>query len=140
MRKWGAIAAVTAFAIFAAVDLVRDAVTNDPIGYYSREPGRLLYVAGIAVAGGLLTLGYYKLPSRTQRRVRMLSLGAAASVATAAFCYFASISVSLASMISKLGGSVWTVVMMLPIVMLLAAVAGSCWFACWRVWKTGASR
>ena len=71
MKKWGAIAAVTAFAIFVVVNFLHDVVTSDPIGYFSREPGRLLYVAGIAIAGGLLTLGYYKLPSHTQRRARM---------------------------------------------------------------------
>ena len=114
MKKWGTISAITALAIFAVADFVHDAVTNDPIGYFRRDPGQLLYVAGIAIVGGLLTMGYHKLPSRTQRRVRMFGSGAIAIAATAAVGYLTFVLCSLASMISGLGLSVWPVLTMLP--------------------------
>lgn len=141
MKKWGIIAAVAAFGIFAVLDVMHDFVDSNPIGYFSRDPSRLLYVAGIAVAGGLLTLGYYKLSLRTQRRVRMLSLGMAACAATAAFGYFVFAFFSLASIASKHGGSTWPVLsMLLPVLLVLCGMAAYCWFACWRVWRTGVSR
>src|SRR5258706_16237660 len=82
IRKWSVIAAVTAFAIFAVADLVYDFVANDPIGYVSPEPYRFLYIAVIAIAGGLATFGFYPLSPPAQRDDRMFSWGAAASTMT----------------------------------------------------------
>ena len=141
MKKWGVILAVAAIAIFEAVELAHDGVASDPIGYFSREPSRWLYVAGIAITGGLLTLGYSKLPLRPRRLVKMFSLGAAASIATGVFGYFVFILYSLASVVPEHGGSAWAVLLkILPVLLLLSAFAASCWFRCWRVWKTEISQ
>lgn len=51
MKKWGAIAAMVAFAVYAVLSLVHDFAANDPIGYFSEAPSRLLYVAEIAITG-----------------------------------------------------------------------------------------
>ena len=136
MKKWSAIVAIVGFAIFAVGNLVHDFITSDPIAYFSRDPVRLLYVAGIAVAGGLVTLGYYKLPPRIQRRARMLGLGMAGSATASAACYFVYVIFSLASIISSLGGSAWSALVMLPMLLLFSAITAYCWFKCWRVWQT----
>jgi hypothetical protein len=41
-KKWSAIAAVAVFATFAVAEIVHEFVTNDPIGYFSAKPHRLL--------------------------------------------------------------------------------------------------
>lgn len=133
MKKWGVIAAVTAFVIFAVVDLVHEFVTNDPIGYFTREPHQLLYVAAIAVAGGFGTWGFYRLTPRAQRQVRILTWGAAASAMTVVVGYLVFRFFSLASFIAESGGTVWILLLLL----LFSCLAAYFWFECWRVWKTG---
>jgi hypothetical protein len=56
MKKWSVIVAVTLLVVFEVADLVRDFITNDPIHYFAQQPGRLLWVAAIAIGGGLLAL------------------------------------------------------------------------------------
>ena len=136
MKKWGTIAAVFAFAIFAVADLIHDFVTNDPIGYFSTEPHQLFYVAAIAIIGGLAALGFDWLSPRTQRRVRVFVWGAAASTLTAiagyfAFCFF-SISSFIAESTSTFG------VLFVPLI--FAGIAAYLWFKFYRALKAGLSR
>lgn len=139
MRKWGVIAAVTAFAIFAVADLVHDFVTNDSIGYFSAEPHRLLYVAAIALAGGLGALEFYRLSPRAQRHVRVFGLGAAASTMTAVFGYAVFCSLSLFSFIAESGGTI-RILEVLLLLLLFSGIAAYFWYEFRRVWKTGVSR
>ena len=136
MKKWSIIAAVTAFAIFAVADLVHDFVTNDPIGYFSTEPHRLLYVAAIAIAGGLAALGFYRLSPRAQRHVRVFGWGAAASTMTAFVGCFVFRFLSLFSFIGGSGGTIWILILLL----VFSGIAAYFWFEFCRAWKTGVSR
>jgi hypothetical protein len=141
VKKLGIIAGVIAFAIFAVAELVHDFLAGDPVEYFRREPSRLLYVAAIAIAGGLLTLSFQKLPPRAKRLARNWGLGAAATVTTAGVGFFTYILFSLASMISKFGGSIWSAVAMcLPTILLWTAITAYCWFTCWRLWKKESAR
>lgn len=139
MKKWSLIAAVTAFAIFAVADLVHDFVANDPIGYFSAEPHRLLYVAGIAIPGGLAAWGFHRLSPRAQRHLRLCGWGAAASAMTAiagcaVFCFL-----SLFSFIVELGGA--TRILEVFLLLLLSfGIAAYFWHEFRRVWKTGVSQ
>jgi H+/Cl- antiporter ClcA len=79
MKKVGIIILFVAFAIFAVVDTIHDFRTNDPIQYFSQQPLRLLLVAAIAIAGGLLAYVFFRLSPFWQRRMKLLALGLAAS-------------------------------------------------------------
>lgn len=141
MKKLAIIAATAAFGIFALLNLIHSLATDDPIGYFSQNPSRLLLVAGIAITGGLITWGFYMLPSRAQQRARVLSLIAAASAATAACGYFVYAYCSLASIAAKHGGSFWSPLpMFLPVLVMLLVVAALCWIASWRICRQGAKR
>ena len=139
MKKWSIIAAITVFAIFAVADLVHDFVANDPIGYFSTEPRRLLYVAAIAIAGGLAALGFYWLSPRAQRRVRVFSWGAAASTMTAVVGYLVFCFLSLSSFIVESGGII-RVLEVLLLLLLFSGIAAYFWFEFRRVWNTGVIR
>ena len=136
MKKWSAIAAVVAFAIFAVADLVHDFVTNDPIGYFSTEPHRLLYVAAIAIAGGLAALTFDRLPPHVQRHVRVFAWGAAASTLTAIAGYFAFCFFSLSSFIVESRSTVW--ILFVPLIFF--GIAAYLWSEFYRALKTGVSR
>jgi hypothetical protein len=131
MKKWSTIAAVVVFAIFAVADLVHDFVTNDPIGYFSTEPRRLLYVAGIAITGGLVALMFSRFSRQAKRRVRLFGWGAGASFLTAFCGYLLYQSVSLSPMIVANSGAGWLVLVPL----LFASIAAYLWFEFFRAWK-----
>ena len=66
MTKWSAIVAVMAFAIFAVLDIIHNFVRNDPVDYFEERPRRLLIVASIAIAGGLVALVFEQLSPRVK--------------------------------------------------------------------------
>jgi len=136
MKKTRYIVAVTAFAIFAVADLVHDFVANDPIGYFSTEPRRLLYVAAIAIAGGLATLGYYGLSPRVHRHIELFGRGAAASIMTAfvGYCVYRFLSFA-----AYYGGSV-RAIWLLPLLLMLSGIAAYLWYEFCRAWKKEVSR
>ena len=82
MKRWGAISALTLFAIFAVSDFVHDFFTDEPIRYFAVHPGYLLWVAAIAIGGGLITLVFCRLPLRLQRKVKLCAIGSTASCLT----------------------------------------------------------
>jgi hypothetical protein len=83
MRKGIAICAAALLVILAVADLVNDFIANDPIRYFSEQPLRFVWVAGIATGGGLITFAYYRLSPRWQRGAKLITLGAAAICLTA---------------------------------------------------------
>src|SRR5437763_2253146 len=88
MKKLGVIIAVTLFAIFAIADLVHDFITSDPVHYFSQQPHQLLVVAAVAIVGGLVAFIFYRLSPHCQRRVKLLTVGSAASFVTVCGLYF----------------------------------------------------
>ena len=88
MKRWLTIIIVALVVVCALADLIREFYANDTINYFASEPRRLLYVAAIAVAGGLLALAFSRLSGQAQRSVRLFGWGAAASWLTA-FCGYA---------------------------------------------------
>jgi hypothetical protein len=139
MRKWRVITAVTACSIFAVANVVHEFITNDPIGYFSAEPHRLLYVAAIAIVGGLGVFGFHRLSPRAQWHVRVFSWGAAASTMTVAVCYALFGFLSLFSFIVEAGGTIWIFVVLL-LLLLFSGIAAYFWYEFRQVWKTGVSQ
>jgi hypothetical protein len=118
------------------VDTVREFFANETIQYFASEPHRLLYVAAIAVAGGIVALGFSRLSPHTQRRVWDFAWGAAASILTAFVGYFTFRLASLSSLVVESGGSTWVVLGLL----LFVAIAAYLWFEFYRAWKTVVSQ
>ncbi len=87
-KRWVAIFAVALFAILAVVDVVHDFVTNDPVHYFAEQPRRLLLVAAIAIIGGPIVLVFDRLSPGLKRRVKLFTLGSAASCLTVFTGYF----------------------------------------------------
>jgi hypothetical protein len=80
--------AVALFMIFVVADFVHDFIANDPIHYFAQQPGGLLWVAAIAIGGGLITLAFSRLSPRWQRWVKLLASVSAAVCLTALAGYF----------------------------------------------------
>jgi hypothetical protein len=88
MKKLGVTIAVTLFAICAIVDIIHEFITNDPIHYFSEQPHQLFVVAAIAIVGGMVTFFFCRLSSHWQRRVKLITIGSAASFVTTFGVYF----------------------------------------------------
>ena len=131
MKKWAPLFVVGLVVICALADLIREFYANDTLNYFSSEPRRLLYVAGIAVAGGLLALVFCRLSRQAQRRVRLFGWGAAASLLTTFCGYSLYQSVSLSPVIVANSGADW----LLLVPLMLAAMAAYLWFEFYRAWK-----
>jgi hypothetical protein len=62
MKKWAILIAETLFTLCVVVAGVRNVIANDPIHYFSDQPGRLLFVAAIAGVGAVLVWAFCRLP------------------------------------------------------------------------------
>ena len=80
---------VVAFAVVAIADTIREFIANDTIQYFSDQPHRLLLVAAIGIAGGLITFGFSVLSPRLQRRAKLVALGSGGVCVVLAGGYFA---------------------------------------------------
>ena len=136
MKRWSIIIAATLFAAWLIVDTVHEFFTNETIQYFSSQPKRLLYIAGIAIVGGLVALIFDRLSPRAQRLVRVFAWGAAASTLTVLAGYFAFCFLSLSSFIIEYGSFGW--VLLVPLI--FALMAAYLWFEFYRAIKTGVSR
>jgi hypothetical protein len=131
MKRWVTIIVVALVVICALVELIHEFYANDTLDYFSSEPRRLFYVAGIAVAGGLLALAFGRLSGQAQRSVRLFGWGAAASLLTA-FCGYAIYrSVSLSTVIVANSGAGW----LLLVPLLLGVMAAYLWFEFFCAWR-----
>ena len=63
--------------------LVHDFITSDAIHYFGEQPRQLIWVAVIAITGGLVALAYYRLPPPWRDRVNVCALGIEAAFFTA---------------------------------------------------------
>jgi hypothetical protein len=135
MKRWSIILAATLVAVWMVVDMVREFFANETIHYFSSQPQRLLYVAVIAIAGGLVALGYDRLSPRARRQVRVFAWGTAASALTTVAGYFAFRFISLSSFIAESGDFDWVVIAPMS----LAVIAAYLWFEFYRALKANDS-
>jgi hypothetical protein len=63
----------------AITGITRNFVSSDGFHYYSDRPNRLLLVALIAIAGGLLAFSFSTLSPKLQRRIKLVLLGSASA-------------------------------------------------------------
>lgn len=132
MKKLVGILLIVVFAIFAIADIIHDFIANDTIHYFSEQPHQLLLIAGIGIAGGLVTFGFSLLSSRLQRGIKLVALGSGGSFVILAGSYFiyqvASLPVRIDSSLPR----------HMPWLLSLAtvAIAGLCWFEFYQVWRS----
>ncbi|MGA3178938.1 MAG: hypothetical protein ABSF38_01200 [Verrucomicrobiota bacterium] len=88
MKRWLGVFALALFGIFAVGDFVRDFNANEPIRYFAAQPLQLLWVAAIAIGGGLIAEGFCRLSPRLQRRVKICATGLVATFLTIFTGYF----------------------------------------------------
>lgn len=133
MKRWSIIIAAAVMAAWMVVNLISD--VSDAIPYFSSKPQRLLYVAGLAVAGGLAALAFARLSCRAKRRICLVGWGAAASAMTLCIGYLLFRLASLFSSVVESGATGWVFLGLL----LFAAIAAYFWFEFYRAWKAGVS-
>src|SRR6266496_947745 len=107
MKKWVSLIVVALVVICGLADLIHEFYAKDTLHYFSSEPRRLLYVAGIALAGGLAALVFSRFSRQAQRGVRLFGWGAAASMQTLFSGYSLYQSVSLSPIIVANSGAGW---------------------------------
>ena len=95
MRILPLILGLALVAVLTGLEVYDFFVTNDGIGYFASHPRRLLYVAVIGIAGGLLALAFSRVSSVSRRVLRLVVLGGIGACVTA---YLAVFSARLASL------------------------------------------
>jgi hypothetical protein len=78
---------LAAFFIFALAKGINDFIADGGIHYFSQQPHRFLFVAVIAIAGGLIAFGFSALWRRLQREIKLAVLAAGGSFFTAVGAY-----------------------------------------------------
>ena len=106
-------------------------VTDDGVGYFTSQPHRLLYVAVIGVAGGVMALALSRLSPVARRRLRLLALGGFAACLTAFLAIFATRLASFASMVTESGMWGWVIAAFAS----LSVVAVLVWLEFYWVWS-----
>jgi hypothetical protein len=132
MKKLVGIILIVAFMIIAIADSIHDFITSDGIHYFSEQPHRLLLVAVIGIAGGLVAFGFSVLSPRLQRRVKLAVLGSGASFVMLAGGYFA---FQVASLPARLDPAIPR---HMPWILLLCiiGIAGLLWFEFYQVMRS----
>jgi hypothetical protein len=109
MKKWIGIIAIVAAVTFELVDSVRDFNGNDTIHYFAKQPSRLLLIASIGIAGGIIAVILEKL----RPRVTYCVWGLALSILTMSGIYMSYEFISVARQFGPLNS--WQIVTLLPL-------------------------
>jgi hypothetical protein len=135
MKRWSVIIGAVVACAWLVIDLVREFFANETFRYFSTEPVRLLYVAGVAICGGVAAWVFDRLSPRAQRSVKIFAWGATAGTLTA---FIAWLGVGLASLatagIQSHGGLV------LVAMLLFSGIATYLWFEFYRALKRKVSQ
>jgi hypothetical protein len=85
---------------------------NEAIGYFSAQPSRLLWVAAIAVGGGLILHFYPRLSLSAQRKAKLFVVGSAAIFCTLFTIVFSDLVARLSSALGVRPG--WGIFLGIP--------------------------
>lgn len=80
IEKLVAIVALAWFVIFALRDTVHNFNAEDTIHYFAKQPVRMVWLAFIAIMGGLCAFLFDRLSARGKRSARLVALGVGASL------------------------------------------------------------
>ena len=132
MKRLLGIIFVVAFTIFAIADIIHDFIASDGVHYFSAQPHRLLLVALIGIAGGLVAFSFSALSPHLQRRAKLVALASGGSFVMLAGGYF---SYRVASLPGHIDSSLpWH----MPWLLLLSiiAISGLLWFEFYQVFRS----
>jgi hypothetical protein len=130
------IALVTALGLlWMAVETVREFFANATIQYFADQPNRLLYVAAIAITGGLAAFGLSRLSPAGRNRIRQVAWGAAASASTALLGSMGFVLFAVSSPFERPASMGWVYLA----VLCMSAVVVVCWCEFYRACKTPVS-
>jgi hypothetical protein len=132
MKKFVAIVLFALFVILPVINIVQEFIANDTMHYFREQPSRLLLVAAIGIAGGLVAFMMCRLSSRRQRQIKLLTLGVTASFVTVTGGCF---TILLAGLPPQIDLGISKIRMILTVVLCVVAVAGVLWFEFYQVFK-----
>jgi hypothetical protein len=130
MKRWSVIIGAVVVCAWLAIDLVREFFANETFRYFLAEPVRLLYVAGIAICGGVTAWVFDRLSPRAQRSVKTFAWGATAGTLTA---FIAWLGIGLASLATT--GIESHEGLVLVAMLLFSGIATYLWFEFYRALK-----
>ena len=133
MKRWSINAAAAVITAWLVTDLVRESVAS--FRYFSSEPAKLLYVAGIIPFGGFAAWGFDRLSPRAQRSAKIFAWGATAGTLTA---FVAWLGISLVSITTT--GIAFPRSLVLIFILLLSGICAGLWFEFYRTLKTRVSQ
>jgi hypothetical protein len=136
MKRFWFILGLLIVAALTAQELYDFIITNRGVEYFSSRPQRLIYVAGVAVVGGLVTFGYGRLSVGWQRTARLSVLAAMAVALTGFCCYMAVAAVRILAEPS-FSSFRWPVA---GCWLLFLAFAAWLWFEFWHLLRRGATK
>ena len=136
MKRWSIIIVAALVAAWLVVDMVREFFANETIEYFSSHPRRLLYVAAIAIIGGLAARSFDRLSPHAKRHVIVFAWGAAAVTLTALAGYFTFCFISISSFLVESGSTFG--ILLVPLI--FSGIAAYLWLEFYRALKTGVSR
>jgi hypothetical protein len=131
MRKIPLIFGLILLAILTVWETYNFFVTDDGIGYFTSQPRRLLYIAGIGVVGGVLTLTLSRLSPGARRTLRLAVLGSFGVCVTALLTTFAIRLASFASMVTDVAAWGWVITALIS----LSVLAVLTWLEFYLVWR-----
>ena len=118
-------------AVLSSLEVHDFFVTNDGISYFASHPRRLLYVAAIGIAGGLLALAFSRVSSVSRRVLKLAALGGFGACVTGYLAVFAARLASWPPMDTEF--AIWGgVVAMLGSLSIVAALV---WLEFYLVWS-----
>lgn len=120
--------------VWAIVATPHDFKANDTIGYFSHKPQRLLYVLGIALAGGLAFYVYDWFSPGKKRKLALVGLGATATLLTAFTAQCAYAFIIYFSLLFP--SSALVVLVFAALVLFFASLAALLWLEFFQVLKT----
>lgn len=132
MKSWRAIIIVGVVSLWLVASFVYEIIVNEPIHFYTEAPHRLLYVAIMAIAGGLALLIFDRLPPQARHYLKLCSLGGAATLLTVFWFNMVYLLIGLPEFILRNAGVGWVAL----VLVVNAALAGYFWKEFCRTWKT----
>ena len=131
MRKIPLILGLMLLVFLTIQDAYQFFVADDGVGYFTSQPSRLLYVAGIGVVGGIFALAFSRLSPVIRRTARLTTLGGFGACVTVFLAMFVARLVSFGSMITAAGR--WGLV--IGVLASLTVVAVLVWLEFYLVWR-----
>jgi len=134
MKKISSLVLVALFVVWSSINLIQEINADDTLQYFRERPARLLLVAGIGIAGGLVAYLVCRLSSRRQRQLKLWLSGLAGGFVTLAGGGF-TLWMAGMTMPPETDPGISKGRMVFTLLFCTMATAGVLWFEFWRGFK-----